>query len=228
MINKYSNIASSNALKHHLSVEFDYEYLYHPEHVINGKRENSVAIITGLNQEKIQFGIWGILPHHYNDGWKQFQANLKTLETTIDQLKASDWLYDAFQNRRCLIIATGFYTSSIDNQTLVPHYNSLENNDIFCFAGIYNILDDGFITFSILSRALNPDNILETTSPIILDDKKYSDYLSDDFPLKKLMNKTYEIDSTLVSSQRISKKNMKNRIYLNDAIKNNDVGEFDL
>lgn len=226
MLNKFSNTATIEELKYHLSAEFDFEYLYYPERVINGKKENSAILITSQKQDKIQFGIWGILPHNYNDTWKQFQSNLNTLETSIDQLKTSDWLLEAFYKRRCLIMATGYFTSKIKNDKLISFYHSNTNDSVFCFAGIYNILDDGFITFSILSRHFDHDNILETTNPIVLDVEHYKDYLTDEFPLKKLIDKAYEIDGLVLNTKRISKKNIKNKIVNFDIIKTYDVEGF--
>lgn len=211
MLNKFSNIASVETLEDHLNVPFHYGDLYHPARVINGKKENAVALMTSDEPSKIQFGIWGILPSHYYDDWKQFQCELNTLETSIEQLKTSEWLFDAFKKRRCLIMATGFFTSKIVDNALVTFYHSMNDDVLFCFAGIYNVLEDGFITFSILTRNFDNSNILETTRPIVLDEEKYTAYLTDPLPLKKLIERDYEPDNVVLSSHQYFKNDFKNK-----------------
>lgn len=218
MVNKFSNNAMADALTAHLNASFDYTYLYNQKNIINGKKESSAALMTSDKLSKIQFGIWGILPHQYRDDWKQFQSELSTLETTIDQLKTSEWLFEAFQKRRCLIIGTGYITTRIVDNSLLSFYHHLKNNELFCFAGIFNVLDDGFITFSILSRHLNSTDILNTTMPIILNFNKYSSYLTDNFPLKKLIERDYEMDASLLLVYKISKKHFKTN---SDGLKRN-------
>jgi len=209
MLNKYSNIATSKMLKEHLNMSFTYDYLYRPKRIIDGFYENSVALVTSATQDRIQFGIWGLLPQNYNDDWKLFQLQLNTLEISITQLKTSKWLFDIFLNRRCLILATGYFTSKIIQHTLIPFYHSLKYNRIFCFAGIYTVLEDGFITFSILSRPFNTDDILESTHPIILDADHYHDYLTGGFPIQKFLDSDYEIDYYLLTSRQISQNDLR-------------------
>lgn len=206
MLNKISNSASREEIEYLLRVKFDYASLYRAQIVIDGLKESTVPIISLENPEKIQFGIWGILPQGFYDSWKQFQDILNTLETPLTALKDDTWLAEALQKRRCLIIATGYFTTVLKNHTLYPYFHFVKNQNIFCFAGLYNVLDDGFTTFSIVSHPCTAnDDILSMTSPIIISPDNYAEYLSDRFSYRKFQQKAYEVTPSELVTHQISK-----------------------
>lgn len=178
MLSKISNTATKKNIEETLNAVFDYEYLYQPRAMINGKKESSVCIVTAEAPHRIQFGIWGILPSTYMGSWKKFQAVHSTLEVSCESVPESSWLFEPLLKRRCLIIATGFYSDEITDHGLKSVKTSLTNNAVFCFAGIYNVLEDGFITCSILNRSTNTSlHQLEKAQPIIIPPEHYSEFL---------------------------------------------------
>ncbi|WP_445738183.1 SOS response-associated peptidase family protein [Mariniflexile sp.] len=219
MLTRISNIASVPEIELALNAKFDHNFLYAPKAVINGLKESSMAIITTNAPRRIQFGIWGILPENYEDSWKPFQATYNSLNTEKETLKHSLWLRDALLHRRCLVIATGFFISILNNHSLYPYYVSAKHQNIFCFAGIYNILADGFITFSILTHtATHTENSMETSIPAIIKEEHYSGFLGKDFSFDTLMSKELEVDETDLITYQVSKEVFKNKKHSLDVL----------
>lgn len=112
--------------------------------------ESSIPIITGEEPDKVSLGIWGILPEDYRDDWSAFQNMSNTLTIDEKMLDDSSWYKTAFERRRCLIIVTGFFTTFLQKGTIYPYYLGRSDGAPFFLAGIYNKLNDGFITASLL------------------------------------------------------------------------------
>lgn len=212
MLNKISNTATVDMLQNSSDALFLYESIYKPKFLIKGKNEASVPIITSDSNDTIQFGIWGILPQNYDDSWEKFQDNISTLETPLDSIAKEPWLNDAFKHRRCIIMATGYFEAKVLNQKLRNFYHCTREKEVFCFAGIYNVLDDGFITCSIVSKPNDSEqHILNTNRPIILDSCNSSKYLNAELTLHELYNGNLEIDQSSMMSFQVRKKFLKQK-----------------
>ncbi|WP_299399612.1 SOS response-associated peptidase family protein [uncultured Gelidibacter sp.] len=211
MLSRISNSASLKEIELQLNSKFDYDYLYEPTNIINGWKEATVCMITAQAPHRIQYGIWGILPNGYMDSWKSFQSIHNTLEIECESISQTSWLYEALNYRRCLIVATGFFTSELENHSMHPYLNSLKNHGIFCFAGIYNVLEDGFITCSILTHSNGSSTYhLKGPRPIIISKNNYTDFLTKRIPLGELCISAFEIDTSEFMQQEIYD---ENRLY---------------
>ncbi|TDU34466.1 SOS response associated peptidase (SRAP) [Gelidibacter sediminis] len=187
MLYKISNNAPLHEIEEHLHSKFDYDNLYKATDHIDGRKEASVCIVTADAPHRIQYGIWGILPHGYKDSWKSFQSLYNTLEIAPASVSHTSWLYEPLKHRRCLIVATGFYTGEVENNIMQSYYTSIKDEHIFCFGGIYNILEDGFISYSILSHtSTHATSYLKHARPIIIDKQHYTDFLNNYRPLESL------------------------------------------
>lgn len=195
MLSRISNTASLEEIELHLNSKFEYDYLYEPTLVIDGFKESSLCLVTSQAQNRIQYGIWGILPKGYIDSWKSFQSIHNTLEVEFEAIPETSWLFEALKYRRCLIVATGFFTSEIENYTMQSFHNHIKNHEIFCFAGIYNILEDGFISCSILTHSNGSSQYhLKNPKPIVIAKHNYSDFLNNKLSIATICSPTFEID----------------------------------
>lgn len=197
MLSQISNTASREAIEDAFRAKFDYGYLYQPKFVINGMKESTLPIITADALDRIQFGIWGILPKGYCDSWKSFQTVYNTLEIEYERIPETSWLFETLKYRRCLIIATGYFVSELENNSLQTFQNVLRDQDIFCFAGIYNILEDGFISCSILthSNEASPYHF-KNPQPVIINQENHLNYLKGVKPIKEICSRQNEMDKS--------------------------------
>ncbi|RAJ25174.1 putative SOS response-associated peptidase YedK [Gelidibacter algens] len=204
MLSRISNTASLKDIEIQLNSKFDYDYLYEPTSIINGFKESSVCVITAQAPDRIQYGIWGILPRGFIDSWKSFQSFHNTLEIEYELIPETSWLFEALTYRRCLIVATGFFTAEFENHKVKTFHNQLKSHDVFCFAGIYNILEDGFMSCSILTHSNGSSHYhLKDPKPIIVAADKYSDFLNQDMPIDDICNTTFEMDKSIYNQRQM-------------------------
>ncbi|WP_062055374.1 SOS response-associated peptidase [Aquimarina longa] len=150
MYKKISNIAEREFIEKELGIKYKFPKLYTPNSVINGAKEATLSVITIDNPNHISYAIWGLLPDNYEDEWSDFQKALDTLNVSKDNLNSNGIFQEPYHKRRCVIIVTGFFIYHLYNGSLYPYYVYLDTKKPFYIAGVYNTLDDGFITCSML------------------------------------------------------------------------------
>ena len=177
MFYKLSNTANLSDLEDFIEVKFEFPNIYRPSPIINGLKESNIPVITMDNPNKIRYGIWGMLPDELEDNWEVYQNLTNTLNINLDNLESSGSGHkEALDERRCLLIVTGFFTSIIYEGKLIPHHVHLPNHRPFCLAGVYSRLQDGFLTCSLLvdqtkSAMATIPNIFKY-EPLIVNKKK--------------------------------------------------------
>ncbi|WP_378175523.1 SOS response-associated peptidase [Aquimarina sp. SS2-1] len=172
MYKKISNIAERELIEQEVGVRYRFPKLHTPTPVIDGSEESTISIITSENPDCISYGIWGILPDNYKEEWSDFQKVFNTLHITKDRLNSNGIFQEPYQKRRCVIIVTGFFIYHLYNGSLYPYYVHQSNKKPFYLAGIYNVLDDGFITCSIImtkaTGVIETIQNLDNTMPVIV------------------------------------------------------------
>lgn len=152
---KISNTASKDLLEQWSGASFKYPLLYKPRIIINGLNEVSIPIITMEEKDMITLAIWGMLPEKYKDEWNIFQNSTNTLNLHEQFMESGLWYSEPLSTRRSVIPATGFFTSYLRNGEMYPYYVTLNSGKPFYLASIYNRLEDGFNTCSILVGKAN-------------------------------------------------------------------------
>jgi putative SOS response-associated peptidase YedK len=189
---KISNTADRQEIERESNALFKYPNLYTPQVLINGEEEVSCPIITMEERQELSWAIWGLLPSDYQEDWELFQNINNTLNINIDLLETDLWFTESLKNRRCVIPVTGFFTTLLRNGEIFPYYISCKTSKTFFLAGIYTVLDDGFITFSILTGPI--DNHLKkyqnlvNQMPIILDDVNKEEWLNENIEPSRAMD----------------------------------------
>jgi len=108
------------------------------------------AVIHRAGQNILTPFLWGLIPAWAKDpsiGHKLINARAETVHK-----KPS--FRDGFENRRCLIIADGFYEWKRDGKKKIPYYFYLKSREPFGLAGLFE-------------SWLSPDHILVNTCTII-------------------------------------------------------------
>lgn len=152
MRRKLSNTAERFVIERGLGRDFRFPKLYQSHTVINGSEETLLPVITIDRPDIIDFAIWGMLPSDYKDEWADFQNILETLTVPKEEILTSSFYKQPLLERRCLVVITGFFSYHLHEGVLYPYHIYVKKNSPFCVAGIYNILEDGFITCSIITR----------------------------------------------------------------------------
>ncbi|KPM32127.1 Hypothetical protein I595_1776 [Croceitalea dokdonensis DOKDO 023] len=177
-------------MEKHLNRPFKYPHLYERQILINGLEESVIPIVAMGKKEIISFSIWGILPEGYAEDWATFQDICNTLNVPLNSMEGNLWYAKSLLNKRCLIPITGFFTSYLSKGVVYPYYFARENALPFCLAGIYNVLDDGFITSSMIT--CEADDIIRKvhnvgqTMPMILHQDLHSAWLQEEVDMSEI------------------------------------------
>lgn len=186
---KISNTAKMKEIERDVNALFKYPNLYTPQVVISGLSEVSIPIITMNEPNAVNLAIWGLLPSTFNDDWELFQKLTNTLTISAQKIDSNMWYHDSFKNCRCIIPVTGFFTSVLKNGEIYPYHVSSKNGGILYLAGIYTVLDDGFITCSLLTGPLEKDVVnyqnLVDYMPVIIDHEDKYEWLSEDTKIER-------------------------------------------
>lgn len=190
MYYKISNTAKKEEIESWSNAVFKYPHLYEPQLLINGLNEVSIPLITMEKPNELALAIWGMLPEKYKEDWTIFQSSTNTLNLHEELMDSDLWYAIALKHRRSVIPVTGFFTSFLKDGVAYPYHISLKSGKPFYLAGVYNILDDGFITCSLLVGKANAfikrfQNVVDCMPLIVTKDTK-DEWLNKATPIAKI------------------------------------------
>src|SRR4051794_20571865 len=98
-------------------------------------------VITAHSPNQISRMFWGLIPHWAKDDKYKY----KTINAKAETVAELPTYRGSFRHKRCLIPATGFYEPDKINYAKPPypwHYFHLKDQELFAFAGLYDIWTD--------------------------------------------------------------------------------------
>lgn len=118
--------------------------LFEEQYIVNGFDHPRMPIITDSNPDELSHCQWGFMPSKVNslEDAKAFLNNYNTLNAKAEEVSNSKLYADSFLNRRCLVLCSGFFEWREVKKEKIPYYITLKNDEIFVFAGIWNITTD--------------------------------------------------------------------------------------
>lgn len=136
--------------------------LYEPYFHANGFDFPTVYIITQETAEVISPAHWALLPDNTNRDLfelrKQFGNN--TLNARVENLFTSHLWKEPAQERRCLVLATGFFEPHWEGNNCTTRFCYQKDQQPFAFAGLYNRHgeddDQSVYTTTIITQDANP------------------------------------------------------------------------
>ena len=148
---------------------------------------------------------WGLVPAWARDskgGGKTFNARS---ETAPDKPS----FREAFQKRRCLVPADGFYEWSGPRNCRRPHWFSLVSGRPFAMAGLWErwVGSEGEVleTFALLTTSANElVGPVHDRMPVIIDAEDFSVWLGVGAPTEKLVALLRPFSAGLMSSRRVT------------------------
>ena len=125
---------------------------YYSELQYNLSPSSLVPLVTNLQQERIRFFKWGLIP-----SWSNTSKNTKGL-ISIETKAILDKpvLQAAFQNKRCLTPCNGFYLWKDSNAGKIPYFIKLKTGAHFYIGGVWESWEEeqenALNTFSIITK----------------------------------------------------------------------------
>lgn len=174
MIDRYSLTVSADAVAKRFSVEV-------PDHYksrYNIAPSQLLPVITNSGPDGISWFYWGRPPQFANN--KNLAERIINLRT--EALHEKPTLRKTLLRHRCIIPADGWYTwKKIGKRTLIPHRNTLLDQQVFSFAGVYEEFEDEnestVHTFSVLTISGNEKGVDERL-PVIFTREQEKIWLS--------------------------------------------------
>jgi putative SOS response-associated peptidase YedK len=167
-------------------------------------KQDILGLISIEKQMKATIFTWGFVPNFTKkDGQK-----LSLINSRVESLEDKWFLKEAYKDRRCLILADGFYEWETTDLGKLPYRIRKEDKELFYFAGIYSKSygpRGGHLTCSILTKqALGKIRKIHDRMPLMMKAKQAEVYLREGvldegnlledkelymYPVSKLVNK---------------------------------------
>lgn len=166
------------------NLEFNLEFsedFYLPRYNV-APRQKVLAIIHDGKNYRVGLLRWGFIPHF---------SDMEIINAKGETLEEKPSFKDAFQKRRCVILADGFYEwKKVDNKK-IPFHFTVDNRIIFPIAGLYNVktLDDGTKLSTCLIITTKANQIVSEVHdrmPVILTEEEKSMWLNPHNDINKI------------------------------------------
>jgi len=163
-----------------------------PMHHVSAFSFPQWPVITNDAPDLIQFFQWGLIPSWIADKTAANQIKVRTLNARSETITAKPAYRISIRNKRCLVLADGFYEWHLQNNKKYPFHIRLKSREAFAMAGIWDTWinkQDGtsLNTFSIVTTKANPllariHNSKERM-PVILKPESEKKWISHDFDI---------------------------------------------
>ncbi len=163
MCGRYGISVTKKELKEYLGEHYNIDVLDEniivPQYNI-APGQNVVSLINDGTKYRVGLLKWGFVPPWSKDE----KIAYKMINARSETLKDKPAFKKSFYQRRCVIIADGFFEWYRTNSTKTPYYFYLKDNRIFGFAGLYTVFKraDG--------TTLNTCTIITTKANSLMED----------------------------------------------------------
>ena len=216
---KISNSEERISIESALGKLYKFPDFHIPKAVINGLKESFVSVVTMEEPHVITHAIWGMLPEQFNGDWTAFQEAFNTLYVDENDVLKSSFFKDALVKRRCLIVASGYYTYHLNGDKIYPLHNTPEGFNTCCLAGVYNVIEDGFITCSIIKGTNDLVKSVDGKTPKIIAPQYYNSWLDKSTDVNELMHILKDDSAPKVISSNIPNDLLDYEIHFETLIK---------
>ncbi|KPK85483.1 MAG: hypothetical protein AMS27_07225 [Bacteroides sp. SM23_62_1] len=174
-----------------------------------------VPVITNSDPDKVRMFRWGLIPSWIKDEMAADSIRTKTFNAKAETLTEKPSFRNAVKTSRCMVIAKGFFEWQARDKEKIPYFISLENDQPFSFAGLYDCwVNPGTgeinYTFSIITTTANQllEEIHNTKKrmPVILPTEKEKEWINPEIHLNIALNLLKPFDDSRMKAHTISKR----------------------
>lgn len=185
----------SEYLKKHYQIEVLPETITLPRYNV-APSEDVVSLISDGLKYRVGLLKWGYVPDYSHDDKK---AIINARSETIDKLFS---FKKSFLERRCVLIADGFFEWERSTSTKTPYRFALKNRKLFGFAGLWSVFTDEagkktYTTTIITTKANSLVGAIHDRMPVILDEERTKLWLDNNIKDQEALKKIlvpYEVD----------------------------------
>jgi putative SOS response-associated peptidase YedK len=174
MCGRFTITAQPKIIEKRFGVKFiETDPKWHPNY--NAAPSQLLPVITNEDPTHITLAQWGFIPE-----WDDQQRLKPQINARLESASSKRTFSDAFQSRHCLVLADGFYEWSKRGKLKQPYRFTLQDEQLFAFAGIWARQPDKDAppTFAILTTEATADvSSIHTRMPVILQTGKERNWL---------------------------------------------------
>jgi putative SOS response-associated peptidase YedK len=207
MCGRFTLTASVDELIDRFDIEFFLQQEgYAPSYNI-APSQSVLAVINNGVHNKMGFLRWGLIPPWAKDpsiGYKMINARAETLHE-----KPS--FRNAYQKRRCLIVADSFYEwKKLDDKTKTPMRIKLKSDQLFAMAGLWEkwISPEGESIYSCSVITTNANDLIKDIHdrmPVILKPEDEKKWLNPQFSDNTVLNYLLKpLEAKLIDAHEVS------------------------
>ena len=157
-------------------------------------------------ERRFSLARWGLIPYWVKDPG----IGNKTINARVETVTKKAAFREAFESRRCLIPADGFYEWKRAAKAMQPFHFGLQDDSLFAFAGLWDRWKDasGQVVESCSILTTSPNSLLANVRdrmPVILSPENYDLWLDPGFrrvdALKEMLN---PFDATMMKRYPVS------------------------
>ena len=163
-------------------IKFD-EFTDRPRFNIAPSQNVPLLRIGGQGQRVIDSALWGLIP-----SWVKGTPKIKPINARAETVPTSPMFRQAFDRRRCLIPADGFYEWRGPKPPKQPFFIHMKDDSLFAFAGLWerwrpeeeaNPIDTCTIITTEPNELMRP---IHNRMPVILHPENYARWLDRETP----------------------------------------------
>ena len=197
-----SIINSKNAIEKQLDAKFDINSPFKPQKHISAFTNPLIPIITSENRNNIQLCHWGLIPKWVKDIKKANEIRKMTYNAKSETIKEKPSFRNSIKDKKCLIIADGFYEWQSTSTGKLCHYITHPEKEIFTFAGIWsdwldNTTGELIKSVSIITQSANPMmakiHNIKKRQPVILLEENRDKWFNSGLNYEKILDESFNI-----------------------------------
>jgi|TARA_R110000823_G_scaffold185666_1_gene318093 putative SOS response-associated peptidase YedK len=201
---------------------------YKPNYHVSGFSKYTNQYIIPMENKGLIFPtVWGLIPEFALNDPDTFSKKYNTLNAKRETLFSSIVYRESAKNKRCLILADGFFEPHKEGKVSIPYYCYIptkeyeDGRDMFCFAGIYSEIGIDLYSCSIITTEANDFfseiHNVKKRMPLVLDEGLKDEWLNDG--LKQ--NQVEEIMQNGFTSKEFNAYPVSRDLYKRDIDTNN-------
>ena len=194
--------SNKSAIERKLNAKFEPQLLFKPQKHISAFKNPLIPVITSENNTKIQLCHWGLIPNWVKDIKRANELRRMTYNAKCETIKDKPSFRDSIKNKKCLIIADGFYEWQSTSNGKICHYITSSETTIFTFAGIWSIWlneSSGEVIKSVsiitqkANQMMSKIHNIKKRQPVILHKHNHENWLNSEVYFQNILDESFNI-----------------------------------
>jgi len=191
-----------NTIESQLNAKFEAGNIFEPQKHISAFLNPLIPVISSEDKSKIKLFHWGLIPEWVQDNKKANELRKMTYNAKCETIKEKPSFRDSIKDKKCLILADGFYEWQLTSKGKICYYITSPNNELFTFAGIWSQWLDKSTgelikSVSIITQPANEMmsriHNVKKRQPVILHKENRDDWIYSGLNFETIMDKSFNI-----------------------------------